>query len=121
MNWFKTKRVPDPEYNEILKLEIAVEELKFQLECARSTIKEIEQKTYNSDFVIDWGAMRAFSFERTMSGSQPVSIIGYIIVTNADEYRGNEVVKEWTLHCSDEQHDKLAIEFKTYLNTKAMK
>ena len=122
MNWFKRKVVdidakeyPKESVKESSKLERAVADLKTQLDNAQATIKEIEQRTFNSMVVIDWSTMRAFSVERTMSGLQPVTVIGYVIVTVADEHHGNEVVKEWTLHCSDEQHEKLAMEFKAHL------
>jgi len=126
MKLFNSKKC-EADYDEILKLEQAVTNLKHELESAQTTLKQIEQHTQDSEFVIDWSGMHAFAFERIMSGSRPVSIIGYFINTTGVDKNNYAVVvdtktvKEWTLHCSDEQHDKLAIEFKTYLNTKAMK
>jgi len=121
MNWFKQTVNPDTkeDIQESLKLESAVKQLKAELATALKTLEDIEKRTYNSDFVIDWSVMRAFSFERSTHGDRPISIIGYFLYSLTTNENGEsfetETVKEWTLHCSDEQHEKLAKDFRTYL------
>lgn len=57
-----------------------------------------------SEFVVDWSKMNAFSIERHGGEKEAYTIIGY--------HDKNNDVEEWKFYCSQEQHNKLAKEFK---------
>jgi hypothetical protein len=61
-------------------------------------------KIQQSEFEVDFKAMNAFSFERTIEKGIPVTIVGY---------RGkNGEIALWYLYCSEENHKRLAEQFK---------
>jgi len=69
----------------------------------------------SASFGINWGTMNVFSVERNWSHGCPVTILGYLLsepVTHTEEQvTYKDVVREWTLHCSAETHEKLVKEF----------
>lgn len=77
---------------------------KMSLEKADSIKKDVE----TSEFEIDWKNMDAFSVERMGDNSCAYTVIGYYLT---DEHNIKHV-HEWKFYCSQEQHNKLAKEFK---------
>ena len=73
----------------------------------------------NASYAIDWDAMNAFSVERIWDNGLQKTIIGYrleepVIITEGEEQRitTKDVVREWYLYCSKEQHAKLVEQFR---------
>lgn len=108
---------------EISQLKGEIEQLKFENSNQKNAIAQLEsiQKTIqneqrNAEFVIDWKKMNAFSIERMMENNIPKTVIGYMltepVVTTENGVTYKDVVREWTLYCSDERHSELANEFK---------
>lgn len=64
----------------------------------------------NCQVVIDWAGMRVVSIERMYKDRDEVTILGYIDT--------NGCVSEWTLWCTEAQHEKLCNEFINYLKVK---
>lgn len=104
-------------FNQNLKNEIKI--LKTSLEARHAEIAalkadldrmrkekndEIKADCYACEFVIDWDNMNAFSIERHGGDREAYTIIGY--------YNKEQDVSEWKFYCSQEQHNKLAKEFK---------
>ena len=69
----------------------------------------------NASFAINWETMNAFSVERMREGSTNKTIIGYTleepVVVSEDNVTTKDTVREWTLYCSPETHEKLVAEF----------
>jgi hypothetical protein len=99
---------------ESLKKENA--DLKFANEAYK---KRLESEMANASYAIDWDAMKAFSIERMWENGLPKTIIGYMLseplVTTSGEgverVTEKDVIREWTLYCSAETHEKLVKEF----------
>lgn len=95
------------------------EDLEQLIEAERKNLDDIrnqkEEATldaiYACEPALDLQAMRAFSVERTQhSSGHPVTVVGYI--------RPNNVLGEWILHCSVEQHAKIVEEFKKIVSNR---
>ena len=82
--------------------------------------KRIDGEFSNASFAIDWDAMKVFSVERNFGFNGPVTILGYMLSEPATHTEGTvtfkDVVREWTLHCSAETHEKLVKEFTEWKN-----
>jgi len=82
--------------------------------------KRIESEFSNASFAIDWDAMKVFSVERNWSHGFPTTILGYMLSEPAthteEQVTYKDVVREWTLHCSAETHEKLIAEFNEWKN-----
>jgi hypothetical protein len=61
-------------------------------------------KMQQSEFEIDFKAMNAFSIERSIQDNQTITIIGY------RDKEGS--IGQWYLSCSEENHKRLAEQFK---------
>jgi hypothetical protein len=92
----------------VKQLETEVAQLKADLKRAReeNNIK-VMADCHGSEFVIDWANMDAFSIERQGGAKVAHTIIGYYNTVN-----GVRTVDEWKFFCSQEQHNKLAQEFR---------
>ena len=104
--------------NDALSLE--VENLGHRIDIFKQTLASINDATRNSSFEFDFNSVTAFSIERNIVDGLPCTIIGYIIPNESVQgsescsYRlQNYTVKEWNLHCSEEQHEKLVVNFNT--------
>ena len=77
--------------------------------------QRIDNEFSSSSFGIDWDAMKVFSIERNWGNGFPTTILGYMLSEPAVHTEGTvtykDVVREWTLHCSAEKHEKLVAEF----------
>lgn len=108
--------------DQIEELENRIEELKVHQETVRERTEELErdQKTLVLDWMdeaaVDFEVMKAFSVERILPDDErlPKTIIGYF-GPNKD---GNEVIKEWSLYVSEENHKKLVKEFRQYIKNR---
>ena len=104
-----------------------------KLECEELRIKNIRLKAdndayrqsidrefSNASFGIDWDAMKVFSVERNWNNGFPVTILGYMLsepaIHTEEQVTYKDVVREWTLHCSGETHEKLVKEFTEWKN-----
>ena len=123
MLWFKNSldkeidKLSDTYQKEIDRWKNAYEQLVAQIESNKN--KDITTSSFSADFA----RMNAFAIERNISSStrEVCTIIGYILkepVVTTDGVVGNKnVVKEWYLYCSQEQHEKLVAEFEKYRAT----
>jgi len=102
---------------ECADLRIENARLKFDNETYR---KRIDTEFKNASFAIDWDAMKVFSVERNWTHGFPTTILGYMLTEPAthteDTVTYKDVVREWTLHCSAETHEKLVAEFTEWKN-----
>lgn len=89
-----------------------------ELEAKNETIRAYLNSAKDNTFVIDWKAMNAFSVERIAREGSVYTIIGYILQNDYEDDKKQSLVKEWTLYCSEEQHEKLASEFQAYIKDK---
>lgn len=90
-----------------------IKELKDRIDGEYSTAK----------YAVDWREMNAFSVERVMENGAPKTIIGYILAepvvsTDSDNVTYKDVVREWTLYCSHEEHQRLVDQFEQYKKDK---
>ena len=81
-----------------------------------------------ASFSVDWKAMNAFSIERNWYDGALRTIIGYMLQEPAIHTEGEDskitykdVVREWYLHCSAEEHERLVKEFNEYVAKKSKK
>lgn len=83
-----------------------------QLQEFRSKVRDEYSK---ASYSVDWSTMNAFSIERMREGDTNKTIIGYIlvepVVTTENDVTYRDVVREWTLYCSHEEHQRLVAEF----------
>ncbi len=111
-NWFKSD-YNDREVQELKgRIEIRDNEIKMlhaQInEMQLAKVDEIKADVNSSDFEINWDEMNAFSIERMGDHQSAYTVIGYYM---KDEHGVNHV-HEWKFYCSQEQHNKLAKEFR---------
>jgi hypothetical protein len=64
----------------------------------------IQKRIEQSEFEIDFKAIKAFSIERSLENGQAITIIGYKDKDDND--------KEWNFTCSEEKHKQLAEQFR---------
>jgi hypothetical protein len=99
----------------VKKLEAQVESLKADLKRAREEASaKVMDDCHACDFVIDWKNLNAFSVERHGGPKNAYTIIGYY-AGSGEQKR----VEEWKFFCSQEQHNKLAQEFRNGIAKKA--
>jgi hypothetical protein len=83
-------------------LKVEYEDLKNENKRLKDVIKgEIS----NAACSVDWKIMNAFSIERNYDHRSIKTIIGYLV---------NDVVHEWSLYCSADEHERLVKEFNAY-------
>ena len=75
--------------------------------CREVKDVEIRKDVQSSEFVINWKNLDAFSVERMGDPKESYTIIGYWNTSG-----GEREVAEWKFYCSQEQHNKLAKEFR---------
>jgi hypothetical protein len=109
----KTKRELDSLVSENANLVARIKELTDRLD------DEYSKATY----AIDWKEMNAFSIERMKENNIPKTVIGYILTepvvsTDSDNVTYKDIVREWTLYCSHEEHQRLVKQFEQYKKDK---
>ena len=124
--WFKSvDRKLDEEIDKALKKIQSLEREKINLQ---ERIKEYKTRTEDeyskASYALDWKKMNAFSIERMMEHGIPKTVIGYITQEPLITTSGNDenqiitekdIVREWTLYCSHEEHQRLVKEFNDYV------
>lgn len=90
----------------------SLEDWDYKLKTAKADLKTVEDNIIEqSSFVVDFAAMNAFSIERLKSDKGGYkTVIGYFLITET-----TKEVKEWTLHCNLNTHNRLASEFEQYM------
>lgn len=113
--------------------EIEIADLKAALQRAQETIKALRQQERDAKtsdiatatFSVDFDEMDAFSIERMEKGSSVITVIGHTVEQTSWDANGNSTstteIKEWSLYCSHDQHEKLVVEFDEYKKNKAAK
>lgn len=123
--WSWEKKEDDQSYklaSENVKLQQKINELEFKVEkYEKRLVGEYATVSYS----IDWKLMNVFSIERNlcMDGTQNhKTILGYMmeepVTTVENDVTYKDVVREWTLYCSHEEHQRLVAEFNEYKNSK---
>lgn len=124
-SWEK-KQEDDQSYKlaaENVKLQQKINLLEHELEkyTARLTAEYA-----SASYSLDWVTMNAFSIERNlcMDGTQNhKTIIGYmmtepVVTSDGETVSYRDVVHEWSLYCSHDEHQRLVAEFNEYKNSK---
>jgi predicted RNase H-like nuclease (RuvC/YqgF family) len=92
------------------KLEVS--NLKVKLEDANANVERLKvellkmktnEDTSKGTVPVDFSKIRCFSVERNECGHRPCTILGYNLLSDAE----NIGPREWTLYCSAEQHENL--------------
>lgn len=93
-----------------------VKDLEDRVKQLTDQINTIFHETADEEFAFDFKAVNVFSLERNWKDHRPCTIIGYTLSEPYTETDGNvqtkEVVREWYLYCSKEQHTKLVEQFR---------
>jgi len=121
--WSWEKKEDDQSYklaSENVKLQQKINHLEDQLKQYR---ERLEGDFAKASFSVDWAAMNVFSIERNMAGVDGTkTILGYMmaepVTTIEDNVTYKDVVREWTLYCSHDEHQRLVAEFNEYKKTK---
>ena len=123
--WSWEKKEEDQSYKlaaENVKLQNKINHLEHELEKYK-TRQHVEYAA--ASFSIDWKLMNVFSIERNLcnDGTQNHrTILGYMMAEPVTTIENNitykDVVREWTLYCSHEEHQRLVAEFNEYRNSK---
>lgn len=107
---------------ETADLKYTISDLERQVNIREKTIEQLEARikqmelekidvikadVNSSEFKINWSKMDAFSIERMGDHQSAYTVIGYYLT---DEHNVKHV-HEWKFYCSQEQHNKLAMEF----------
>lgn len=107
----------------VADLEAQIAELKHRVEVRDQSIDTLQRRiremelekvdaikvdVNSSKFEIDWNKMDAFSIERMGDHNSAYTVIGHHMT---DEHNVKHI-HEWKFYCSQEQHNKLAEEFK---------
>jgi hypothetical protein len=79
-----------------------------------------------ASFSVDWKTMNAFSVERGWDNGTHKTTIGYLLQEPCvhTETDGNQnvvykdIVREWVLYCSADEHERLVKEFNEYKSNK---
>lgn len=78
-------------------------------------IASLEDKARKCTFSFDFKAVNAFSVERNWNNGKVCTVVGYTVdeqtIHDGGKILDKQIVKEWYLYCSEEQHEKLVKEF----------
>lgn len=98
-----------------------------QLENRILQMQEAERDARSADvlsstFAIDFNIMRVFAIERNIHNNLTCTIVGHFVnepvAFTDDNVHEKDIVREWYLYCSQEQHEKLVAEFNAFKNSK---
>jgi hypothetical protein len=116
-SWEK-KQKDDQSYKlatENIKLQQKINTLEFKVEKYE---KRLEGEYAKASYSIDWDTMNAFSIERNLccdgDSQNHKTIIGYMLAEPIDSDTFKDVIHEWTLYCSHDEHQRLVAEFNLY-------
>ena len=121
--WSWEKKEDDQSYklaSENVKLQQRVNELEHQIKRYQD---RLESEFARASFSVDWDAMNVFSIERNNNGLDGhKTILGYLLsepyTTSDGSVTSTDVVREWSLYCSHQEHERLVVEFNEYRNSK---
>ena len=107
-------------------LKVELEDLKKEnekLAYSNKIYKErLEGEMAKASFSINWELMNAFSIERGWENGTHKTTIGHIlqepVTVTEGEVTTKDVVREWVLYCSAEEHERLVQEFNDYKKSK---
>lgn len=117
MFWFnkKSTQTPTTKVDEVDYKSLA-ESLQKEVDQLQKRLNTAYTETCDADFVFNFDAVKAFSVERNWHDNRPCTIIGYVlqepVTMTEDNVTTKDVVREWYLYCSKEQHAKLVEQFK---------
>jgi hypothetical protein len=85
--------------------------------------KRLEDEYSKASYSIDWKKINAFSIERMWDNGNQKTVIGYMqhdpVVTTEGEGESKvtykDVVREWTLYCTHDEHQRLVKQFNEYV------
>lgn len=107
-------------------LKVELENLKKENERLKYANTEYQARLIGemskASFSIDWKTMNAFSVERGWDNGTHKTTIGYLlqepVVVTEGAVTTKDVVREWVLYCSAEEHERLVAEFNEYVKGK---
>jgi hypothetical protein len=101
-------------------LKTEIQSLKNENGYLKGIVEKVNDELQNAVVAINWKTMRAFSLERVVSSDgRPSTVIGYfvqepIVSSDGEMIVMHDVVKEWTIRCSDARHNDLVKQFKAH-------
>lgn len=105
------------EENKKLRDQIAQLRLQHIDELNKAVNKDVE----TADFAMDFDLCNAFAIERNTRDGKAVTIVGHFVNEPVAFTDGNvqlkQVIKEWYMYCSQEQHNKLVAEFNEHMKS----
>jgi hypothetical protein len=111
-------------------LKVEIEDLKKENERLKYANTEYQARLIGemskASFSVDWKTMNAFSVERGWDNGTHKTTIGYLLQEPCvhTEHDGNQnvvykdIVREWVLYCSADEHERLVKEFNEYKGSK---
>jgi hypothetical protein len=104
---------------EVDALKIQIQSLKNEKNYLKDIVDKVNDELQNAVVAINWKTMRAFSLERVISDGRPATVIGYfvqepVVSSDGEMIVMRDVVKEWTIRCSDARHHDLVKQFKEF-------
>lgn len=116
--WFNKKYCAPsmPEAKDEVDYKALSEKLQREVKQLQERLNTAYTETGDADFVFNFNAVKAFSVERNWHNDRPCTIVGYVlqepVTMTEDNVTTKDVVREWYLYCSKEQHAKLVEQFK---------
>jgi hypothetical protein len=94
---------------EISNLKVKLEDANANVERLKAELLRLKsnEDTSKGTASVDFRKIKCFSIERNESCDRPCTILGYNLLTDAE----NIAPREWMLYCSVEQHERLVKEF----------
>jgi hypothetical protein len=125
-SWEKKEDTSYKTASENIELKSRLEDAKLLAAQLQKKLDDIAEADRKLPFEFDFKAMRAFSIERNYHSDQYCTIIGYLSdeterntdVNGYSYVTTNIKVKEWYYYCDEDNHKRLAKEFKKYVEAK---
>ena len=107
-------------------LKVEVQDLKKEIAQLNDSIRIYQARLVNeyskASYSLDWKTMNAFSIERMWENGTHKTVVGYLmqepVTVTEDNVTTKDVIREWTLYCSHEEHERLVQEFNEYKKAK---
>ena len=118
MFWFNKKYCAPsmPPAKDEVDYKALAEKLQAKVDQLQTRLNTAYTETGDADFVFNFNAVKVFSVERNWHNDRPCTIVGYVlqepVTITEDNVTTKDVVREWYLYCSKEQHAKLVEQFK---------
>lgn len=115
--WFNKKYCAPsmPEAKDEVDYKSLAEKLQREVKQLQERLNVAFHETTEADFIFNFNAVKAFSVERNWHNDRPCTIIGYVlqepVTMTEDNVTTKDVVREWYLYCSKEQHAKVVEQF----------